>query len=484
MKDVKKKRIRKVITRNKVCKDCFKVFYTSDTRNNFCSSACKTKASHKTKLLKYGKKGTTGNRSKESYLEASRKLWSTNKESMLQKRRATCLLKYGVSSGFNTKKSIAKRKDTIKLKYGVNSPRLVTTILKAGFKNYEDFSNSIIKDLDSLKVSPYSDTFKELLNTKYSCSYEILDTVLSSTNREDLLYSNKSSFELEVSNLLLDLNVPFKRNTRPNFMKGLELDFLLEKNNLAIECHGLAFHSERAIYGNSTKKEAHLNKFLSCNSEGIRLIQIFEDEWRDKRSIIASMIKSRLGISSFRAGARKLTVKEVNKKDASLFLINNHLSGTCRNLVSFGLFEDDKQICQLTLRKPWNKNYGDKALEIARFCSLLDYQVSGGFSKLFKVAKVWTLTQGFDAIFTYADCRFGTGNVYLSYGFNYVGRTKPNYFYENKKIREDRFKHRKNNDKDFTLLHGNNEIDQNKSLGWFRIFDAGSEIYVLKIKNP
>ena len=134
-----------------------------------------------------------------------------------------------------------------------------------------------------------------------------------------------------------------------------------------------------------------------------------------------------------------------------------------------------------SIRGTWNKKYGDHVIEIARFASELDTQVVGGFSKLLKYAKEWAREQTYQKILTYADCRFGSGDVYSECGFKYQGKTSPNYFYEQDGYREDRFSHRKVNDPEFLEEFGNTEREQNNNQGWFAIYDAGNEIYTLPI---
>lgn len=267
-------------------------------------------------------------------------------------------------------------------------------------------------------------------------------------------------------------------------MQGLELDIYLPKYKVAIEYHGLAHHSERPIHTKpdlNKIKTQHETKYLLAKKEGVKLIQIFEDEWRDKKAIVQSMLASRLGMTKRKTYARKCKVVELATLESKEFFDTNHIAGSTSVKMAFGLRNDnDELICAVSVRKTWNKHYGYKTLEIARFASRRGEQVLGGFTKLFKVVENWALDQGFERILTYADCRFSQGKVYLTAGFTHAGKTKPNYFYENGYIRENRFKHRKS----FTSLVGNTERDQQNALGWFAIYDAGSEIYTKSIIKP
>ena len=61
----------------------------------------------------------------------------------------------------------------------------------------------------------------------------------------------------------------------------------MPKLHIAIEYNGLRWHSEEF----NKDKNYHLNKLIKCNEKGIRLIQIFEDEWIEKQEIVLKKIK-------------------------------------------------------------------------------------------------------------------------------------------------------------------------------------------------
>lgn len=300
----------------------------------------------------------------------------------------------------------------------------------------------------------------------------------------------KSAPEMELYNFLIkELGFSQEevlKNKRPDFMDGLELDLFIPSHNFAIEFHGLAFHSERLHddkVGNRHPRSYHLNKFNLCDKAGVGLFQIFEDEWRLNSRIIKSMIRSRLKKSSNREFARKTEVKQlIDKLQIRRFFDNNHIAGHTYAPIAYGLFsESGNLLSAISFRKPFNKKY-ENCIEIARFATELDVQVIGGFSKLLKHAIADLKAKGYAQVLTYADLRFGKGKVYEAYGFTKIGRTQPNYFYESGGIREGRLEHKKNNDPEFIKKNGSTERDQNSNLGWFRIYDVGSEIYILDLK--
>lgn len=84
-----------------------------------------------------------------------------------------------------------------------------------------------------------------------------------------------------------------------------ELDIYLPDYKLAIEYNGLYWHSEQA----GLDKNYHIDKTMTCEEKGIRLIHVFSDDWEFKKEIVKSRLRSILGFNSNRIGARKCTIK-------------------------------------------------------------------------------------------------------------------------------------------------------------------------------
>ena len=118
-----------------------------------------------------------------------------------------------------------------------------------------------------------------------------------------------------------------------------------------------------------------------CNSNGIQLFHICEDDWIYKQNIIKSMILNKLGKSSNKIYARKTEVKEViDNKLVREFLDNNHIQGFVGSKIKLGLFYKDELVSLMTFSKRTfmkNEDY-----ELVRFCNKLNTNVIGGASKL------------------------------------------------------------------------------------------------------
>jgi hypothetical protein len=288
---------------------------------------------------------------------------------------------------------------------------------------------------------------------------------------------HKSTPEIEIFNFLkkyvseYDILLNHKLTLYP-----LELDLYLEKYNLAIEFNGLYWHSEGT--GNKDKNY-HLNKTKLCQEKNIKLLHIFEDEWEEKREIVKSKILSNLNIFNKTIFARKCEVKIIESKTKNLFMLENHIQGYDICFLSLGLFYEDELVSVMTFSKP-RKNMGYKnldAIELSRFVNKNGYKVIGAGSKLFSY---FIKNYEWNQIFTYADKRFYTGEIYLKMGFNFINDTKPNYWYVKKKKRFYRYNFRKD------ILISKYNADRNKTetqimneMGYDKIWDCGHAKFVL-----
>jgi len=281
--------------------------------------------------------------------------------------------------------------------------------------------------------------------------------------------STSSKGEKELSDFIESLNIDILRNDRTLLDNRLELDIYIPSKNLAIEYCGIYWHSE--IHKD---KDYHLNKLNMCISKGIDLITIFEDEWLYKKDIVKHRLSYILNIDKNTIYARKCKVKTINNKEMRQFCDKYHIQGSSSAKIKLGLFYGDELVSIMSFAKQslskGNKNFDNNVWELSRFCS--KYTVVGGAGKLlshFKKHYEW------DKIISFADRRWSIGNLYNTLGFSFVGYTKKNYWYINrktrKKIREHRFKYRK--DKIGHLGEGT-EWDIMQSLGYTRIWDCGN----------
>lgn len=186
---------------------------------------------------------------------------------------------------------------------------------------------------------------------------------------------------------------------------------------MGIEYDGIYHHGE-AMGKHPTY---HLEKTLGCETKGIQLLHIWENEWVDpiKKEIWKSMIKSKLGKITEKIGARKCEFREIDVKSSRLFLDKNHLNGFKASEKHYGLFSGDELVSVMSI----GKSYFSKGQnEITRFASKINTNVQGGMTKMLSNIDTTNLI-------TYADRRFSSplNNSYSQY-FSKMTTTTPNWY--------------------------------------------------------
>lgn len=220
----------------------------------------------------------------------------------------------------------------------------------------------------------------------------------------------------------------------------LEIDVWVPSKNVAIEYHGLYWHSggKSGVFD----KTKHIQKHLACKKSGIRLVQFFSDEWLNKGPICRSMIANALGANSLKLNARDCEVKTITSSQSKQFVDANHISGGTKAKHHIGLFHRVHGLVGVaTTRTPIQKKWGH-VCELARMCFLAGASVRGGASKLLAVVERLAQDDGFQGLLSYADLRFGEGKVYELCGFPLVDTALNNYWYTDGLVRYNRFKFR------------------------------------------
>lgn len=258
-----------------------------------------------------------------------------------------------------------------------------------------------------------------------------------------------------------------------------EIDIYLSELKIGIEYNGLYWHSEKG----GRFKDYHINKLTKANDIGIRLIQIFSDEWMNKKEIIKEKIKSILSNNHTKIFARKCIIKEISSKDKNTFLNQNHIQGEDRSMVKLGLFYNNELVGVMSFSKPrislGGKKTTENIYELSRYATSCN--IIGGASKLIKYfIKYYSPSK----IYSYSDNRWTdpNNNMYLKIGFTKEKQSTPNYFYTKDYLKRI---HRYNFNK-FRLKQMGADISKTeheimKGLGYTRVWDCGSTKFTLVI---
>lgn len=377
-------------------------------------------------------------------------------EEVRQKQAATLLTRYG---GHHLKLPHIqeKRKATYQTTLGVDNPlqnRAVQERVKAtklGRYGYEFFDpearvrGSRQRGADSIQVRctlaelELLEDYKGVENTLYNlrclaCSnvfYGSFDNGNTPICRKCNPYS-RSAVEQVVCGWLDTLGVSYQTNSK-SFLGGrLELDIFCTDRRVAIEINGLYWHSTNELEKLHFFKTRHLNKLACSTANGIQLIQLNEDEILYRSEASKSIVQSALGLNGCRINARDCTVELLDSTVAIDFLNKFHIQGSCPSSIRVGLYHKELLVQIMTFGK---SRYNKKCdYELLRLCTVHNYSIVGGASKLFKHFTRNYLKPS-ETVVSYCDKRLFKGDVYQKLGFTLSHTAKPNYkYYKNNRL--------------------------------------------------
>jgi len=509
----------KTIMIEKICPTCNKQFQAKRTSVRFCSKTCaqhhpsvleKMQSSkQKTYDKKYGglhpmQTEKTVNNFKDSIFKKYGNDYFTNylvkktKETNLKTHgdenynnveqiKKTCLERYGVENYVYTDEYKEKSKNTCMEKYGVDHPSKSRSYKISHSENmFEKFSTNerFINFTPKFTLDDYRGVTTKF-NEKYpfECKrckllelHDISDGKPPRCNNCDV--EPFSYFEKEVFEFIKELlgnDVIVIQNDRMTLYPK-EIDILIPSLKIGIECDGLYWHSE--ILGKKNKTY-HLNKTRNSIVKEIRLIHIFENEWKFKNEIVKSILKNILIPIKNTIYARKCIVHKPTREEYKNFILKNHIQGMDNPSIIYALKFNDEIVSVMSFCK--SRFDRKQQYELSRFCNSLNVNVIGGASRLFKRFIDEYRPNG---VVSYSDKRYFSGNLYQTLGFTFEKNTTPNYFYitdsyQNTKSRMSFQKHKLHRILpifDNTLT----EWENMKNNGFDRIWDCGHSKWIVK----
>lgn len=275
-----------------------------------------------------------------------------------------------------------------------------------------------------------------------------------------------------VCNLIGKDNV---EHSNRSILDGYEIDVYVPSLKIGIEYNGLKWHSDRF-----RSKNYHIMKTAKANDKGVKLIQIFEDEYINSKDIVLSKIKSILHVNNDLpiSMARKCNIKEIDKASAKEFINKNHIQGYKGCSIAIGCYDGDKLIGVMTFERDSDEWVLNRfATDINRRCPGVGGKLFSFFVKNYKPSLVKS----------YADLRWTVdkkNNLYSKIGFKLESVLKPDYKYVQASRPTERihkFNMRKKlMEKRYGVDHNLTERELTENLGYYKIWDCGMLKYVWK----
>lgn len=228
----------------------------------------------------------------------------------------------------------------------------------------------------------------------------------------------KTHTQLELATFIENLGIRVEHENRTQ-LGGLHIDIWAPDQRIGVEYHGSHWHTEDRV-GNK-----HREKYDRSVLANLRLIQVFDFEWAERRPAVENRLRALFGAGDA-IGARQCDVVEVPASEANRFFNVHHTQGRGLNsVIAFGLRHQGRLVACMSFGMA---RFGREGWEILRFAS--DGRVQGGFSRLLAT---FVSVKNPSTLWSYCDLRWGDGEVYRRNGFTLDGVTKPDYWYVDKR---------------------------------------------------
>ena len=290
-----------------------------------------------------------------------------------------------------------------------------------------------------------------------------------------IISKNEEELYQFVCNLVGSDNIV--RNDR-DMLNGKEIDIYIPSLKVGIEYNGVVWHSEKFGKG----RNYHIDKLNAALEKGVKLIQIFEDEYIDHKNIVFGKIRHLLGFDNYQQKifARKCEIKEIERNVAKGFYEINHIQGYAKSTKHIGAFYNGELIgvMSFNLIKKDNSDW-----ELTRFATDITKLCCGVGGKLFNY---FVKKYNPSYIKSFADRRWTLdkdNNLYTKIGFVLEDILKPEYRYIESSgyQRIHKFNFRKQRlSKLYNLPLSMTETEMCDEIGVYKIWDCGLLKYVWK----
>lgn len=271
-----------------------------------------------------------------------------------------------------------------------------------------------------------------------------------------------SKAEKEMHQVILEAS-PEARSQVTRLMSNgrWEIDSYVPSQRVGFEFNGLFWHSEF-----KKDNDYHYRKFKAAQDAGIRLYQIWEDDWNLRQDLVKRHIRQVLGVSDLpKVSARQTEVVALNASEVRPFLEENHIQGFVNSSVYLGLKYQDVLVAVATFKRS-GEDY-----VLTRYAT--SAQVRGGHSKL---VSYFEKNHSYGKLVTFADLTFGSGGLYRTTGWVEDKVLPPDYSYlvDGERVHKFRYRLKRfREDPELVFEEGKTERELALLNGLYRVYDAG-----------
>lgn len=233
----------------------------------------------------------------------------------------------------------------------------------------------------------------------------------------------RSSGEDAVFRFLSNLTTAEQRNR--TVLKPKELDIYLPEAKIAVEYCGEFWHSHGDAEDERKNKLKHFQKYADCKAQGIRLITLYETEWKEHNYAVRRLLRNAVGKSKGKLMARKCELRKVTTQEARPFYDRYHPQGGSGHGEHYALFWKGKMVaCMRFVHGANDRGAGaaKRVWTLGRYATRIN--VAGAASRLFKA-----FVQEYNppVVKSFSDNRFFEGGMYEQLGFTLEADVAPDY---------------------------------------------------------
>lgn len=316
------------------------------------------------------------------------------------------------------------------------------------------------------------------LHQALGCSYSYIERILKRFGLWDALDHYTSFYEAEIAKHFAERGVVLVKDRA--VLGNREIDLYSPEHRIGIEINGDYWHSEKSPAPARRIRTYHQHKSQLAESKGIFIYHVFEHEWKNprKRAAILNQLDNLFGLSTRRLGARQCEIREVGTVERRHFLDANHVQGNDRCTEAVGLYLGEELLSLMSFTRP--RFTTEHPWELSRYASKAGVSVAGGASRLFSH---FVAEHHPTSVISYSDAAKTRGGMYERLGFTFSHQSEPNYVWTNFAEVRTRYQcqvHRLRADLLGVVrnIEAKSEADIMDELGYVRIYDCGSKVWV------
>lgn len=368
-----------------------------------------------------------------------------------EKFKETMIARHGAEYPIQNKDIAKKTKETMLSRYGqeyyfgtkhgkdISSNGMLRYHASQFYKNYyqkkyqtenwkylEKYLIDVFSDKNALEFyenpEQYLDGRKRKdIATDIKISTHLFNRVLELRNIEyTAKKSARSSFEIEIVNFISSIYSGEIISGDQTLLSGqLEIDIYIPEKNLAIECNGLYWHSDKF-----RNENYHNKKFEECARKNIQLLQITDKSFRENSSVWKSIISSKIG-KNIKISKELVSFISITAEQADRFFDENSLNkSSIKPDLILSSVKDTEILSVVTFSKISSTEW-----KLLRHCDKIGYDTDG-FSKIITHFESNIMKSG-EVLFAETNRFLSNGSEFVKNNFMHHAYKKPEYLWTN-----------------------------------------------------